>query len=62
MEVPRLGTELEMQLPAYAIATAMLDLSHICDLHCSLRQPRILNPLSKARDCTHLLTETILGS
>ena len=35
MEVPRLGVELELQLLAYTIATAMLDLSHICDLHCS---------------------------
>ena len=33
MEVPRLGVETEQQLPATAIATAMQDLSHICDLH-----------------------------
>ena len=32
MEVPRLGVELELQLLAYAIAIAMPDLSHICDL------------------------------
>ena len=30
MEVPRLGDELELQLLAYAIATAMWDPSHIC--------------------------------
>ena len=33
MDVPRLGVESELQLPAYAIATAMPDLSHVCDLH-----------------------------
>ena len=38
MEVPRLGVESELQLLAYATATAILDLSCICDLHCSLRQ------------------------
>ena len=33
MEVPRLGVQPpELQLLAYAIATAMQDLSHICDL------------------------------
>ena len=34
----------------YATAMATLDLSHICDLHCSLGQHHILNPLSKDRD------------
>ena len=33
MEVPRLGVESEMQLPAYTTATETLDLSRICDLH-----------------------------
>ena len=33
MEVPRLGVELELQLPAYTSATATPDLSHIWDLH-----------------------------
>ena len=50
MEVPRLGVELELQLLAYATATAMPDLSRICDLHHSLQQRWILNPLSEARD------------
>ena len=31
MEVPRPGVELELQLPAYATATAAPDLSPICD-------------------------------
>ena len=52
MEVPRLWVRMERQLPAYATATAMQDLSHICDLHHSSHQRQILNPLSKARDQT----------
>ena len=52
MEVPRLGVELELLLPAYTTATAMPNLSHICELHHSSRQWQILNPLSKARNWT----------
>ena len=33
MEVPRLGVKSELQLLTYAIATAMQNLSHVCDLH-----------------------------
>ena len=33
MEVPRLGVKSELEMPAYATATPMLDPSHICDLH-----------------------------
>ena len=43
MEVPRLGVESELQLPAYATATAMPDLSCVCDLHHSSWQCWILN-------------------
>ena len=32
-EVPRLGIESELQLPAYTTATATQDPSHICDLY-----------------------------
>ena len=32
-EVPRLRVEMELQLLAFATATAMTDLSCICDLH-----------------------------
>ena len=39
-------------------ATVMWDPSHIWDLHHSLRQCRILNPLSKARDWTRILIDT----
>ena len=45
MEVPRLGVELQLQLPAYTTATAAQDPSHICDLHHSSGQHQILNPL-----------------
>ena len=54
MDVPRLGIELELQLLAYPTATAMPDLSCICDLFWGLQQHRILNPLSEARDQTHI--------
>jgi len=46
---------LELQLLAYARATAFQDPSLICDLYHSSWQRRILNPLSKARDRTHNL-------
>ena len=36
----------------------MQDLSHICDLHHSLWQRWILNPLGKAKDRTHVLMDT----
>jgi len=52
MEVPRLGVQSELQLLAYATATAMPDLSCVCKLHHSSWQSRILNPLSEARDRT----------
>ena len=42
MEVPRLGVESELQLLAYTTATAMLDLSCVCDLHHSSQQCRVL--------------------
>ena len=58
MEAPRLGVELELQLPAYITATAKWDLSRICNLHCSSGKRRILNPLSKVRDRTDILTDT----
>ena len=57
MEVPRLGVELELQLPAYTTATATLDLSRIGGLHHSSRQCRIPNPLSKTRDRTCSLVD-----
>ena len=53
MEVPRLGVESELQLPAYTAATATQDPSHIFDLRHSSQQHWFLNPLSEARDQTH---------
>ena len=55
IEVPRLGVELELLLPAYATATATWDPSCICKLHHSSQQGQILSPLSEARDRTHNL-------
>ena len=57
MEVPRLGVESELQLPAYATATATQDPSHICNLYHSSQQHQILNPLSEARYRTHILVD-----
>jgi len=50
MEIPGLGVESELQLPAYTTVTATSDQSHICDLHHSLWQRWVLNPLSEAKD------------
>ena len=60
MEVPRLQVKSELQLLAYA--TAKPDPSCVCNLHCSLQQCQILNPLSKARGQTCILKDTMLGS
>ena len=56
MEVPRLGVESRLQLPAYVTAIATRDPSRICNLHYSSWQHRILNTLRKARDqtCIHM--------
>ena len=56
MEIPRLGVKLELQLPA--TTTARLDPSCSCDLHHSSWQRRILKPLSKAKDQSHILMDT----
>ena len=62
MEVPRLGVlKLELQLQAYATAMVMWEPSCICDLHHSLQQCQILNPLNKARGGTHILMDIMLG-
>ena len=57
MEILRLGVQLELLLPAYTTATAMWDLSCVWDLHHSSQQHQILNPLSKARDRTHIFMD-----
>ena len=58
MDVSRLGVKSELQLMAYATATATQDPSHVCDLHHSSQQCQILNPLSEAKDGTHLRMDT----
>ena len=58
MEVPWLGVKSELHLQAYTTTTAMPDLSHICDLSCSLQECQILNAL-KARDRTRILTDSV---
>ena len=55
MLVPRLGAESELQLLAYATATATQHLNHICALCHSSQQHWILNPLSEARNQTILM-------
>ena len=54
-EVPRLGVESELWLPACATATATWDSSCFCDPHHSSRQCPMLNPLSEARNWTQSL-------
>ena len=58
MEVPRLGVESELLLLAYIAATAMQDLSCVCDLHSNSWQGRIPNPLRKTRDWTCIPMDT----
>ena len=57
MEVPGLGVESELQLPAYTTATAMPDPSRICHLHHSSWECQIFKPLSEARDRTRILMD-----
>ena len=57
MEIPRLGVESELHLPACATATATLDPSHLCNLH-HIQQHWILNPLNEARDWIRVLVDS----
>ena len=57
MEGPRLGVESELRLPVSPTATGTQDLSLFCKLHHHSGQRWILNPLIKARDRTHILTD-----
>ena len=60
MESPGLGVESELQLPAYAAATAGLDPSCICDNAASCGKAGSL--LRAGRDPTLILTDTVSGS
>ena len=55
MEVSRLGVELQL---AYATVKAIGAPSHFCNLCHSLRQYKILNPLSETRNWTRILMDT----
>ena len=57
MEIPKLGVKLELELLAYTTATATWDPSCVCHQHHSSQQRQILNPLSEARDGTHILMD-----
>ena len=60
MKVPSPGVESELQVLATATATATTtqDLIPIFILHHSSWELQILNPLSEARDQTHILMDT----
>ena len=58
MEVPRLGAESELQLPAYTTARAPWNPNRVYDLHHSSQHRQVINPLSKARDQICVLTDT----
>ena len=55
---PGQGFKSELQLLAYSTATAMQNLSRICNVHHSSLQRWIFNPLSKARDRTRIFMDT----
>ena len=58
MDIPRLGAESQLQLPAHGTATAMPNLSLVCNIHYGSWQCWILNPLREARDQTCTLLDT----
>ena len=61
LEVPRLGIESELQLPACTKDTAKLDPCLLWDLYHRSQQLLnhwILNPLREAKDWTHILMDT----
>ena len=58
MEIPGWGVKSELQVQAYAIGTAMPDVSCVCDPLHSLQQHWILNLLNKARNQTCILMDT----
>ena len=58
VEVPRIGVTSELHLLAYTTATAMQDVSHVCNLHHSSWQHQIPESLSKATDPTSILIDT----
>ena len=57
-DIPRLGVQLELQLPVYTTATTTWDPSHICNPQHGSQQRRIPDPLREARDLTRILMDT----
>ena len=57
-EFPGQEVKAEFQLPAYTVASATQNLSHICGLHHNSWQCQILNVLGEVRDQTHILMDT----
>ena len=53
MEVPRLGVQSELQLPAFTTATATRDPGRVCDLH---HMDMMLSDTSQARKDKYGLT------
>ena len=58
MNVPRLGVESELRLPAYATATASRIQAVSVTYSTALGNAGSFNPLSEARDRTHVLMDT----
>ena len=59
MEIPRPGVHSELQQPAHTTATAIQDLSHVCNLHTpQLTAMPDSQPTEKARDQTRVLVDT----
>ena len=62
-DITRLGVESELHLQAYARATAMPDLTCICDLEHGLWSRGLLNPPRRARGrTTRIRMDTMPGS
>ena len=59
MEVLTLGVRSELQQPAYPTVTANWVPSQDFNLHHSLQQQQIPDPLNKARDRTCILRDTL---
>ena len=62
MIVPRLVVKLKLQLPVYATATAVLDLSWSVTYAIAFGNAESSTYWGEARDWTRILTDTMLGS
>ena len=60
--VPRPGVKSELERQAYITATATPFPSLVCNLHLSVWQCQILNPLTETGDQICILMDTMLGS